>query len=83
VAPVRPFLLAAVALGHGAPVLEKLLADGRVRAIGVSNFHPDRIMDLIVHNQVVRAVNQMECHPFNQQIGTQKVLQENNVHLPL
>jgi diketogulonate reductase-like aldo/keto reductase len=54
-----------------------------VRAIGVSNFHPDRIMDLIVHNQVVRAVNQMECHPFNQQIGTQKVLQENNVHLPL
>ena len=38
-------------------------------------------MDLIVHNQVVPAVNQIEIHPFNQQIETQKFLQENNVQI--
>lgn len=59
--------------------METLYREGRIRAIGVSNFHPDRIMDLIVHNQVVPAVNQIECHPFDQQIETQKFLQENNV----
>lgn len=34
--------------------MEELYREGRIRAIGVSNFHPDRVMDLIVHNQVVR-----------------------------
>ena len=38
-------------------------------------------MDLIVHNEVVPAVNQIETHPFNQQIETQKFLQENNVQI--
>ena len=38
-------------------------------------------MDLIVHNQVVPAVNQIETHPFNQQLETQKFLQENKVQL--
>jgi 2,5-diketo-D-gluconate reductase A len=61
--------------------MEELYQDGRTRAIGVSNFHPDRIMDLIVHNQVVPAVNQIETHPFNQQIETQAFLQENNVQI--
>ena len=61
--------------------MEELYQDGRVRAIGVSNFQPDRVMDLIVHNQVVPAVNQIETHPFNQQIETQKFLQENNVQI--
>jgi 2,5-diketo-D-gluconate reductase A len=61
--------------------MEELYRDGRVRAIGVSNFQPDRLMDLIVHNQVVPAVNQIECHPFNQQIETQKFLQDNNVQI--
>ena len=51
--------------------MEELYRDGRVRAIGVSNFPPDRLMDLIVHHEVVPAVNQIETHPFNQQIGTQ------------
>src|SRR4051794_31041605 len=61
--------------------MEELYRDGRIRAIGVSNFQPDRLMDLIVHNQVVPAVNQIETHPFNQQIETQKFLQENNVQI--
>ena len=61
--------------------MEELYREGRIRAIGVSNFQPDRLMDLIVHNQVVPAVNQIETHPFNQQIETQKFLQENNVQI--
>ncbi|MEI8167171.1 MAG: aldo/keto reductase, partial [Chloroflexales bacterium] len=61
--------------------MEELYREGRVRAIGVSNFHPDRVMDLIVHNQVVPAVNQIETHPFNQQIETQQFLRENGVQI--
>ena len=61
--------------------MEELYRDGRVRAIGISNFHPDRVMDLIVHNDVTPAVNQIETHPFNQQIETQKFLEENKVQI--
>jgi 2,5-diketo-D-gluconate reductase A len=61
--------------------MEELYGQGKIRAIGVSNFLPDRIMDLIIHNQVVPAVNQIETHPFNQQIETQIFLQENNVQI--
>lgn len=61
--------------------MEELYREGRVRAIGVSNFYPDRVMDLIVHNQVVPAVNQIETHPFNQQIATQTILQEHTVQI--
>ena len=61
--------------------MEELYREGRIRAIGVSNFQPDRIMDLIVHNEVVPAVNQIETHPFNQQIETQKFLVGNNVQI--
>ncbi len=61
--------------------MEELYLAGKVRAIGLSNFPPDRVMDLIVHNQVVPAVNQIETHPFNQQIETQKFLQENQVQI--
>lgn len=61
--------------------MEELYRESRIRAIGVSNFHPDRIMDLIVHNQVVPAVNQIETHPFNQQIETQKFLEGNKVQI--
>jgi diketogulonate reductase-like aldo/keto reductase len=61
--------------------MEELYREGKIRAIGVSNFQPDRLMDLMVHNEVVPAVNQIETHPFNQQIETQKFLQENNVQI--
>jgi len=61
--------------------MEELYREGRIRAIGVSNFQTDRLMDLIVHHQIVPAVNQIETHPFNQQIETQTFLQENNVQI--
>jgi diketogulonate reductase-like aldo/keto reductase len=61
--------------------MEEINQQGKVRAIGVSNFQPDRIMDLMIHNTVKPAVNQIEVNPFNQQIETQKFLQENNVHV--
>jgi diketogulonate reductase-like aldo/keto reductase len=61
--------------------MEELYGQERIRAIGVSNFLPDRVMDFIIHNQVVPAVNQIEMHPFNQQIETQTFLQENNVQI--
>ena len=65
---------------HGAwRAMEELYAEGRIRAIGVSNFQPDRMMDLISFNKFVPAVNQIETHPFNQQIETQKFLQENGI----
>jgi diketogulonate reductase-like aldo/keto reductase len=61
--------------------MEELYREGRIKAIGVSNFQPDRVMDLILHNKVVPAVNQIETHPFCQQIETQKFLQENNIQI--
>lgn len=62
-------------------VMESLHKQGLIRAIGVSNFPPDRLMDFIVHQQVIPAVNQIETHPFNQQIETQVFLQENKVQI--
>lgn len=61
--------------------MQDLYKEGRVTAIGVSNFHPDRLIDLIVHNEIVPAVNQVETHPFHQQIEMQKFLLENNVQI--
>ncbi|WP_151758488.1 aldo/keto reductase [Dictyobacter vulcani] len=61
--------------------MEKLYQEGRVRSIGVSNFQLDRLMDLMVHHQVVPGVNQVETHPFNQQIETQKFMQENTIQI--
>ena len=61
--------------------MEELYREGRVKAIGVSNFHPDRLMDLILHNEVTPAVDQIETHPFHQQVETQKFLQEQNVQI--
>ena len=61
--------------------MEELYRERRIRAIGVSNFHPDRVMDLILHNEVPPAVDQIETHPFHQQIETQEFLQKNNVQI--
>jgi 2,5-diketo-D-gluconate reductase A len=61
--------------------MEELYKQGRIKAIGVSNFQPDRLIDLIIHNEIVPAVNQIETHPSNQQIETQRFLQENNVQM--
>ena len=61
--------------------MQDLYKEGRIRAIGVSNFHPDRVIDLIIHNEIVPAINQIETHPFHQQIQTQQFLQENGVQI--
>jgi diketogulonate reductase-like aldo/keto reductase len=67
---------------HGSwRAMVELYKNGMVKAIGVSNFHPDRVMDLITFNEVVPAVNQVETHPFNQQIETQKFLTENKIQI--
>ncbi len=61
--------------------MQDLYKEGKIRAIGVSNFQPDRLIDLIIHNEVAPAVNQVETHPFHQQNETQKFLEENNVQI--
>ncbi|MBK0378570.1 aldo/keto reductase [Mucilaginibacter segetis] len=61
--------------------MEELYHEGKIRAIGVSNFQPDRLMDLIIHNEVVPAVNQVETHPFHQQHEAQAFMQENKVQI--
>jgi 2,5-diketo-D-gluconate reductase A len=61
--------------------MEELYQQGKVRAIGVSNFLPDRIMDLMIHNKITPALNQIEVNPFHQQIDTQKFLQDNRVQV--
>ena len=61
--------------------MEELYQQGKVRAIGLSNFPPDRIMDLMIHNKITPAVNQIEVNPFQQQIDTQKFLQDNSVQV--
>ncbi|WP_079240846.1 aldo/keto reductase [Chryseobacterium indologenes] len=61
--------------------MQELYKQGKVRAIGVSNFHPDRIADLIANSGFTPAINQVETHPFHQQVETQKFLIENNVQI--
>jgi diketogulonate reductase-like aldo/keto reductase len=56
--------------------MEELYKAGRIRAIGVSNFYPDRLLDFVLHNEIVPAVNQIEIHPFHHQEDAQKLLQE-------
>jgi len=61
--------------------MEELYREGRIRAIGISNFHPDRVMDFLMHHEIPPAVNQIETHPFHQQVETQKFLKENNIQI--
>lgn len=61
--------------------MEELYKEGRVKAIGVSNFHPDRLIDLIVHNEIVPMVNQVETHPFNQQVETHAFFEQHKVQI--
>ena len=61
--------------------MEELYREGKIKAIGVSNFYSDRLIDLIIHNEVVPAVNQVETHVFNQQIESHNFMKENNVQI--
>ena len=65
---------------HGSwRALEELYKEGTLKAIGVSNFYPDRVMDMIVNNEVTPAVNQIETHPFYQRHEDQQFLEEYGV----
>jgi 2,5-diketo-D-gluconate reductase A len=59
--------------------MEELYEEGKIRAIGVSNFFPDRIVDLIAHNQVVPAANQIELNPFYQRAEEHELLKEKGI----
>ena len=59
--------------------MQELHKEGLARAIGVSNFHPDRLVDLIDHNEIVPAVNQIETHPFHQRAADQALMRERGV----
>jgi 2,5-diketo-D-gluconate reductase A len=61
--------------------MQELYREGVIKAIGVSNFHPDRVMDFIMHQEVRPAVNQVETHPFHQQVATQQFLQDNKIQI--
>ena len=56
--------------------MEELYEAGKIRAIGLSNFGSDRLVDLVMNNKVVPAVNQVECHPFFQQKAAFALMEE-------
>jgi 2,5-diketo-D-gluconate reductase A len=59
--------------------MEDLYKEGKIRAIGISNFFPDRVVDLVAHNEIVPAVNQIEVNPFYQRAQDDSVLKKNNI----
>ena len=61
--------------------MERLMSKGLIRAIGVSNFYPDRLLDLILHNEIVPAVNQIEANLFYQRAADQELMRKWGVQL--
>ncbi|BCY09355.1 aldo/keto reductase [Actinoplanes sp. L3-i22] len=61
--------------------MQKLYGAGLIKAIGVSNFYPDRLVDLVQHNDITPAVNQIEVHPFFQRADYQPLLTEHGVRI--
>lgn len=61
--------------------LEDLYAEGKLRAIGISNFYPDRMVDLCSFARINPMVNQVETHPYNQQIDAQKWMEKYGVQI--
>ena len=61
--------------------MEALNREGVTKAIGVSNFYPDRLIDLILNNEITPAVNQIETHPFFQRADYQDLMREHGVQI--
>ena len=61
--------------------LEDLYKEGKLRAIGISNFYPDRLSDICAFNEITPQINQVETNPFNQQIEAQENMIKNNVQI--
>jgi diketogulonate reductase-like aldo/keto reductase len=67
---------------HGSwRAMEELYHEGKIRAIGVSNFLNDRLMDLIVHHEIVPTVNQVETHVFTQQVENAQFMKDHHVQI--
>jgi len=67
---------------HGAwRGMEKALQEGKARAIGLSNFQPDRVMDIMLLNDVPPAVDQIETNPFQQQAEAHAFLKEHRIQM--
>ncbi|MER5200571.1 aldo/keto reductase [Streptomyces sp. NPDC002755] len=61
--------------------MEVLHREGRAKAIGVANFYPDRLLDLVLNNEITPAVNQIETHPFFQRTADQELMREHGVQI--
>jgi 2,5-diketo-D-gluconate reductase A len=61
--------------------MQELHQQGKIKAIGVANFQPDRLIDLAINSGFVPQINQIETHPFHQQTEEQKFLEEQNVQI--
>ncbi len=61
--------------------MQELYEEGKIKAIGVANFHSERLIDLIVNSGFSPAINQIETHPFQQQIEAHKFMVDNNVQI--
>lgn len=61
--------------------MEELYEEGKIRAIGVCNFYPERLVDLCIHAKVKPAVNQIECHPFFQRTKDMETMKEYGVQI--
>ncbi len=61
--------------------LEDLYNEGKIRAIGISNFYPDRMVDICSFSRIRPMVNQVETHPFNQQVEAQKWMEKYGVQI--
>ncbi|MFF1259516.1 aldo/keto reductase [Streptomyces sp. NPDC058321] len=61
--------------------MEELNREGRAKAIGVANFYPDRLLDLVINSEITPQVNQIETHPFFQRAAYQELMRESNVQI--
>lgn len=61
--------------------MEEYYKAGKIKAIGVSNFYPDRFIDIVEFSEIKPMVNQVETHVFNQQVEAQKIMQEYNTQI--
>jgi len=61
--------------------MQKLYEEGKIKAIGVSNFASDRLVDFALTNKLIPMVNQVEFHPFNQQESARKVMEKYGIQI--
>ena len=61
--------------------MEQINREGLAKAIGVANFYPDRLIDLVAHNEITPAVNQIETHPFFQRTADQELMHQHGIQI--